>query len=108
MVNAVTDSILSLFFFQLTITHLSLKKKSSIGAFELHNVHTTFSFTSLINGYSLLIQSLIPHLRFAITVWMKTDTFSQAFTAQHNGRQRLQRMIQTELPLWKQIKMLRL
>jgi hypothetical protein len=28
---------------------------------------------------------------------MKTDTFSQAVTTQRNGRQRMQRMIKTEL-----------
>jgi hypothetical protein len=37
---------------------------------------------------------------------MKTDKFSQAVTAQRNGRQRMQRMIQTELALWKHIKIL--
>jgi hypothetical protein len=46
------------------------------------------------------------HMRFAITIWMKTDKFWQAVTTQRNGRQRMQRMIQTELPLWKQIKIL--
>jgi hypothetical protein len=30
---------------------------------------------------------LILHLRFAITIWMKTDKFSQAVTTQHNGQQ---------------------
>jgi hypothetical protein len=37
---------------------------------------------------------------------MKTDEFSQALTAQRNGKQRMQRMIQTDLPLWKKIKIL--
>jgi hypothetical protein len=32
--------------------------------------------------------------------------FSQALTTQRNGRQRIQRMIQTGLPLWKHIKIL--
>jgi hypothetical protein len=54
----------------------------------------------------LLVPSLILHLRFAITIWMKTDKFSQAVTTQRNGRQRMQIMIQTELPLWKQLKIL--
>jgi hypothetical protein len=45
-------------------------------------------------------------LAFSITVWMKTDKFSQTFTTQRNGRQTMQRMIQAELPLWKQIKIL--
>jgi hypothetical protein len=72
----------------------------------LHNVHSTFSFTPLANGYSLFILSLILHLHSAITIWMKTDKFSQALTIQRNGRQRMLRMIQTELLLWKQIKIL--
>jgi hypothetical protein len=37
---------------------------------------------------------------------MKTDKFSQALATQRNGRQRMQRMVQTELLLWKQIKIL--
>jgi hypothetical protein len=53
----------------------------------LHNVHSTFSFTPSIKEYSLLILSLILHLRFAITIWMKTDKFSQAVMTQHNGQQ---------------------
>jgi hypothetical protein len=47
--------------------------------------------------------SFILHLRFAITIRMKTNKFSQALITQRNGRQRMQRTIQTELPLWKQI-----
>jgi hypothetical protein len=69
-------------------------------------VHSAFSFTPLINGYPLLILSLILNLRFSITIWMKTDRFSQALTTQRNGRQRMQTVIQTELPLWKKIKIL--
>jgi hypothetical protein len=34
------------------------------------------------------------------------DKFSQALATQYNSRKRMQRMIQTELPLWKQIKIL--
>jgi hypothetical protein len=34
---------------------------------------------------------------------METNKFSQALTTQHNSHQRMQRMIHTELPLWKQI-----
>jgi hypothetical protein len=60
----------------------------------------------LINGYSLLILSLILHLHFVIIIWMKTDEFSWALTTQCNGPQRMQRMIQMELPLWKKIKIL--
>jgi hypothetical protein len=37
---------------------------------------------------------------------MKTDKFLQDLKTQRNGRQRMQRMIQTEFPLWKQIKVL--
>jgi hypothetical protein len=37
---------------------------------------------------------------------MKTNKFSQTITTQHNSQQRMQRMRQMELPLWKQIKIL--
>jgi hypothetical protein len=50
----------------------------------LHNAHLTFSFAPLINGYSLLIL----HLRFAVTIWMKTDKLSQALTTQRNGHKK--------------------
>jgi hypothetical protein len=52
--------------------------------------------------------SLLLRLRFGITVSMKTDKFSPSLTTQRNGRQRqsMQEMIQMELPLWKQIKIL--
>jgi hypothetical protein len=42
--------------------------------------------------------------KFVITIWMKADKFSQVVTAQCNGRQRMQRMIQTEFPLWNKSK----
>jgi hypothetical protein len=45
-------------------------------------------------------------LAFCLTIWMKTDKFSQALVTQCNGQQRMHRMIQMELPLWKQMKIL--
>jgi hypothetical protein len=37
---------------------------------------------------------------------MKSDEFSQALTTQRNDRERMQRIIQKEVPLWGQIKIL--
>jgi hypothetical protein len=87
----------SLCFFTQSTT--SDRRPCAMQNLALHNVHSAFSFITLINGYLLLILSLILHFRFAITLWLKTNKFLQALTTLRNGRPRMQRIIQTEVAL---------
>jgi hypothetical protein len=81
------------YFFVFMWLMTSNRQPCSMQNFAFCNMYSAFSFTPLINGYLLLILSLILHLCYTITIWMKTDKFSQGLTTQHNGPQRMQRMI---------------
>jgi hypothetical protein len=54
------------------------------------------AFSNLIHTFSKQIltvnTAISTALAFAITIWMKTDKFSQVLTTQRNGRQSMQRM----------------